>query len=477
MQIVAWTLFWPELNSKNRLIFHIYRYIILILSLQVSTYYFPSILTWCVFILSTIEYTRNANNSWVLKLYFTFILGLFIRQKFIVHSDIDFTPNSIIYNLLRTTIYFSSIIFDRLTIKRFGYGSYISLFAYPILLAGSLEILSSIDQLGLYGHISTFFFDIPELNILVGSSGFAFFIGLISSSISQRKHFRLVPHILSKLHIRIIIVYVALAFSINYIVFKSTKTIKVSQIAEFPKLDITNESFKSDIYIITRQLKSFDLDYFSKVSNITKSFITFYYLNNCANSSSDNILDCDQILNVVTPSGEVKTRKVAKFTKKMIPFRLLLKDMLVSDSHFGNIGFIVGREMVKPEYFLSKDVAILITFGGDEYMERLNIPYLTRKIVSLMSSATRIHASQYSNSFAVDLRGKRIYTMKNNETENTFYEPKEIKITKNYLRFNGLRFLISEYIVFLSFLYVIFINILPMKYVRNLAFNCNYHVS
>ena len=58
----------------------------------------------------------------------------------------------------------------------------------------------------------------------------------------------------------------------NYIVFKSTKTIKVSQIAEFPKLDITNESFKSDIYIITRQLKSFDLDYFSKVSNITFSF-------------------------------------------------------------------------------------------------------------------------------------------------------------------------------------------------------------
>ena len=402
---------------------------------------------------------------------------MFIRQKFIVHSNIDLTLNSIIYNLLRTTIYFSAIIFDRLTIKRFGIGSYISLFAFPILLAGSLEILSSIDQLGLYGHISTFFFDIPELNILVGPSGFAIFIGLISSSISQRRHFRVVPHILSKLHVRLIITFIAFAFSINYIACKSTKTIKISHVTDFPKLDITKDNFKSDIYIIVPQLKEYDLEYFKNVSNITKSFITFYYLDNCMNSTYGNATDCDQILNVVTPSGELRTRKATKFTKKMIPFRLLLKDMLITDSQFGQIGFIVGREMVKPEYFLSKDVAILVTFGGDEYMEKSQIPYLTRKIVSLMTGATRIHASQYSDSFAVDLRGKRMYTVKINESVNTFYEPKEIKITKNYLRFNGMRFLVAEYIVVLSFLYIIFINILPMRYVHNLTFLGNHPIS
>ena len=330
--------------------------------------------------------------------------------------------------------------------------------------------MSSIDQLGLYVQISTFFFDIPKFNILLGPSGFAFFIGLITSSISQRRHFRVVPHILTKLHIRLLIFFAVLAFSINYIVCKATKTIKVSHVTNLPMLNITSENFKADVYIITQQLKEFDLEYLTKVSNVTKSLIAFYYLENCVNKSSKKILDCDQILNVVTPTGEIKTRKATKFTKKMIPFRLLLKDMLVIESHLGDIGFIVGREMVKPEYFLSKDVAILITFGGDEYMEKLKIPYLTRKIVSLMASATRIHASQHSDSFAVDLRGKRIYTMKNNETDTTFYEPKEIKITKNYLKFNGLRFLIAQYVVFFSFIYVICINILPMKYVRNLPF-------
>lgn len=470
MQIFAWTLFWPALNSKNCLLFHIYRHIFFIVGLQITTFFCPSILTWCLFLLSIIEYTRNANNDMVLKLYFTFILGLFIRQKYLAHVEIDLTPSSIIYNLLRTTIYFSAIIFDRLTIKRFGIGSYVSLFAYPILLAGSLEILSSIDHLGLYGHISTFCFDIPELNILIGPSGFAIFIGLISSSISQRRHFRVVPHILSKLHVRLILIIIALAFSINYFVCKSTKAIKVSQVHAFPKLDVTKENFKSDIYIIIPQLKDFDLEYFTKVSKTTNSFICFYYLTDCLNISSDITRDCNQILNVVTPSGELKTRNVTRFTKKMIPFQLLLKDMLVVDSQFGQIGFIVGREIVKPEYFSSKDVTILVTFGGDEYMERSKIPYYTRKIMSLMTGATRIHASQYDDSFAVDLKGKRIYIMKSNETYDTFSEPKEIKITKNYLRFNGIRFLIAEYIVFLSFIYIILINILPMRYVHNLPF-------
>lgn len=461
MGLLSWTFFWPNLNSKTRIFFHIYRHLLFIISIQLATLLFPSVFMWIAFLLSLIEYTRSVSNKSIFALFLTTLYSLYVRNKFLLHLEVDLSMNAIIYDLLKVIIYFIPLIFDRLTVKRFGVASSLSAFAFPILLSGSLEILTSIDRFGLFAHISSFCADLPEINVLIGPTGYIMFIGLVVSYISQRHHSRVVPYSLTSIHVRIIIVVLIIAYSVNFFISRSSNLLTICQINDI-STDY-KEQLRGDINIIVPLLEDFSFNTFISLASATNSIIAFHF-----NGYLDNKKTVGHILTVVTPSGHLQSRSIKPFKKKLNPFRFL-KDMLTVDTEYGTIGFIIDHEMLKPEYFTSKDVTILVTFGGDKKMEEYKIPYFTRKTVSLMTGATRIHASEYSTSFAVDPRGKKLYAYNNTQIAE-LSKIQEISIAKNYLRMNGIRFLIADYVVLVAYIYIIVINILPMRKVQNLPF-------
>ncbi|OHT15732.1 hypothetical protein TRFO_13902 [Tritrichomonas foetus] len=479
MGVLNWTLFWPE-ASKKKILFHIYRHSIIILLTFLSIYLFPSMVTFYFLFLSGIEYSRNARYHNIFVLYATFTFAVwFTGNLFLpdISSSSVTSPKIIVTDLLRSIIHFSAIVFDRLTVKRFGISSFIATISFPILLAGSSQILCSMDHLGLGTHISAFCSDYPELTFiplrLLGPSGLVMLVAFIASYTSQWRHTRVVPRYMSTLLFRVLAIIVFAVYSYQYFSPKTSKFVNVSFIYDNSKVNenVFNKTANLFIFVnpfnhtfFTNTENEQNNHEFSNIDEFTNFLIEKSQKNNQIFTFSHFDDENNQFLNVISENGELRSRQIPKMSKKIIPARLFLKDMLTIESEFGRLGFIVGREMFQQDYLTSKDVDLLVTYGGNEYDEKLRLPLRTAKLVSQMIATTRIHGSSYFVSYGVNSNGKFIFS---SQTE--IEEVIKLKVSKNTTVFNNIRFLLIENLILFLFFFMIFINLVPMRYVSNMS--------
>ena len=468
MGILTWTFFWPE-SSKKKPFFHIYRHLIIVFLSILAIYFLPSILTFFLLVLSSIEYTRNARYKPLFVFFITFSVSICICSELFIPKFATHKPRMIVYDLLRSTVLFLVGVFDRLTVKRFGASSFIATISFPVLAAGCSELLSSFDRLGIATHVSSFCEDYPEVTFIpqrfLGPAGLIMTIAFLANSVAQWHRTRVVPRYVTSVAFRTISVILFIFYSYQYFRHKDVQFMNISLIYNID--DIARINKTTDLFVVVNPLIVNKTNQLIELSKKRSAIIAFSFYDMKENESFDiNTYEnnATQYLSVVSSNGKVLSREIKKDFKEIIPVRIFLKDMLVLNTENRRIGFIVGREMYKPEYFTAKDIDLLVTFGNSLYDEECMLSLRTAKIVSQMIGATRIHGSLYM-SYGMNSNGKLIFMTKDQNSD-----PISLKVTRNPFFWNGIRFLIIGYIIIIISILIVLINLLPMRYVNDIIF-------
>jgi uncharacterized membrane protein YgcG len=125
--------------------------------------------------------------------------------------------------------------------------------------------------------------------------------------------------------------------------------------------------------------------------------------------------------------------------------------------------------MFLPDFFTSKDVDLLITFGGTEFDERWKLPMQAARITNQMTGATRFHVSEYDQTFAVGGDGAIQFVDQRNG-ESPISRTYRINVVKNWWKWNGRRFLFTEIVVLLGFGGVCMLNVMSKKSAMDCVF-------
>jgi len=465
MSLLSWILFWPDSNNRMFL-FHVFRHICIICLLSLATSINPSVFTIYLVLLTMIEYSRRCSTPNLIFFFITFTFGCwfagYINMPFVLKS----APKTVIYDFLRSIFLLLAIIIDRLTSKRFGFTSHVTAVFFPIIIAGCAEILSVIDHLGITTHLTAFCNDFPDFTFLpLRLLGPGFVIMLVAFLVSYTSRWRVTranPKAISFFAFQFLPVSILFVFLYKFITKKDSVLANIGVINNYNTSNIFEHLNRIpstiNFVVIVLPLINMNASIHNSIQiiSVQKNIYVIYSVQTGNNS----------FIYSSTPNG-LFFREIIGYQKSRIPMRILLRDMLVFDSPFGRIGAISGREMFYPEYICSKDVDLMITFGGQSYDEGCNLAHRSARMISQITGATRFHASSYDITYAINGEGEFLY--KDFPTIETFpIRSFNIPIKKNRVQYSGYRIIAFGIITNILFGFVILYNIIPMKYIYNI---------
>jgi hypothetical protein len=212
----------------------------------------------------------------------------------------------------------------------------------------------------------------------------------------------------------------------------------------------------ADLFVVVDRMDRNETQAFINLSETKSAMVAFSF------ESSNSTF-----LSVSLPNGTVASRKVTGLEKRIAPIRLFLRDLLVIDSKFGRIGFIVAREMFQSEFFTARDVDFLVTFGGYRSDEKNKLARRTARMVSQITGAGRLHAGHHYQTFAVGSDGVFQFQDEKDVSTKTASKAYRVKVSENVWHFVGIRVLLCGYVVTVAFLVAIGLNLVSMKAATN----------
>lgn len=452
MSFTSYVIFWPKTGNRSFL-FHFVRCFFLLLLALILLDIYPSMFSLYIFILSLIEYTRRCSRRALFLLYIIINSSMYLCEKVFFS---DFRNRSFSNDLLRSTYFFTGLVLDRITCKRFSLASYVALFSFPVILTAYSEILSIIDNFGYAAHMSSFCTDFPDLTFIIlkflGPGGVCFFVSFLAGYTSNWRITRVSVKMLSILLFQILPFCIIVIYVIKFYQNKEVHKIKVA-------LMFNNDS---------KTINYDDINHYSSKSNLIVFGYTLSINHNKINEMMKNITVPIIIYNneynngyfiYVLKRGNITKHQVIRQQKTIFPILSSFIDMPTLDINGARIGVLADRESYYSRNFASVDVDMMITLCSPKYDEKLRVPVRTSRLITQTTGAARLHVSRYSDTFYMNNEGyfQLIDTYVN---ESRVYQ---LLYTKNMLKFVSFRTVFLHWLAFIPLLIVILLDFLPMS--------------
>lgn len=359
-------------------------------------------------------------------------------------------------------MYVMAVVFDRLTTKRFGIVSNITLFSFPIFLTCSAEFIAVIDHLGTSIHVSSFCNTFSDFTFLplrfIGPSGVAFAVGFFASYTSMWRVARYLGRRKFRIHMRVFPIIIVAVVVFNFFFVRSETPAKAVVIENFNNTDV------SKIRKLIKKVKSnpefiiIDMPITGDISLLlslkSNSLLTFCHSSNKTDT-----------LYVVTSNGTTQFPLV-HHQKSKVPFLYKMQEILVLNTTLGRTAFLVGRDILFAEFFASQPVDMIISFGASEYDEKAGLMTRVGSIISSTTGAYHFHTSGYSKTYLFKGNGHLAFTANPDKKEVREFN---IYASENKILIGG-----NKLIFFAFFFHVlgslgIILNFLPYLYVRNIT--------
>lgn len=459
MGFLNWILFWSD-TYHNSILYHIIRQSAIIGLFVVAVLIFPTTVSMYLLTLSIIEYTRKCSGMYLIILYcfFVFVTWFtgFLYQPFEDQSH----PRITILDLLRGMIYVMAVAFDRLTTKRFGIVSNITLLAFPTFLVCSSEFISVIDQFGISIHVAAFCNYFPDVSFLplrlVGPNGLAFCVGFLASYTSMWRVARHLARRRFRLHIRWIPIVIGGVVISNFIFARTENTQHISVIQNFDQTNIKKVYDQIKSISNSTPFILVDLPLIGDVTKLlsikSKSLITF-----CATKNGSDTL-------YVLDNGKSIEFPLYHHQKSKVPFLYKMRDVLVVNTTLGRTAFLVGRDVLFAEFFASQDFDLIISYGGSEYDEKAQLMQRTGPVISSSTGAYHFHASAFANTYLIRGNGHTIFSSTPTKEDVRVFD---ISSNGNRVFQNKFKFIFFAYFFHVIGSLWILLNFIPYYYVRN----------
>ena len=462
MGVLSWVLFWPETREKS-VVFHVFRHLCIVMMVLLATRVHPSFFTVYLALVCLIEYSRRSKLSGLLGLYFTITFALCLLGVLNGHFMSAASPRALVADFLGSISLYAVVALDHLTVKRFGIASLISTLSFPLLTAGSCEFLGVMDPCGIAHHLSVLCDDYPAFTLplfrLFGSGGAIFFVAFLAAYTSHWRVMKLVPRLLSVLLFQVLPILVMVMAVTRYFIPQNKWFVDIGLVMNTSKFLAQSSIPHRDMYVVMEAASNNITESFVRMATAVGSVVAFRYA-----------LGNDTYVAVALPNSTVQYSRVSDYRKRILPIRFRLEEMLVINSRMGRIGFLVGREMFKPEYFTSHDVDLLVTFGGVARDEQSGVAKRSARMISQMTGAYMLHASSIFQCFALNSDGTYQFVDYVNEADNSEVRDYSIKLTRNSWKWNGIRFISCGLVNMFAFICIILLNVLPMREVSNILF-------
>jgi hypothetical protein len=455
MGVLAWILFNPD-EQSHTLIFHIFRQAVIFSFILLSTFINPSLFTITLMLVSLIEYSRHCRSRGLISLYFVVVFGFwfsaFLRSPYHPH----FALKPLFSLLFKGAVGYMAVVFDHLTVRRFGFRGKVAMTVFPFLAAGSAQFVSVLDHFGLCAHLSSFCNDYPDFTLLFlrifGPAGPTFLVAFFASYISSWRVTRFLPRFVSVILFQFLpsmIIFVSIVQYFGKPPHCFLRTAVVHETQEFVQF---SKFPSSDLFVVAAILPSNATDALLSIARETSALCAFAYRDR--NQTT---------LAVALPNGSVVSRLVSEFEKPVTPWRLGLKELLVIQTAWGRIGFICGGEMYRPEFFAASDTDLLVTFGSPRFDEMSDLVRRSAQMISEMTGAARFHASANYEDFAVTADGIFQFRDQADGTEKAPVKEYRVKIANNLWKWSGRRLLVVEYFVIVGFFAGLALNLVPKQ--------------
>jgi hypothetical protein len=454
MGVLTWILFHPPKQSRT-LLFDIFRQAVIIGFVVLSTFINPSLFTVTLMLVSLIEYSRHCRSNGLVSLYCVLTFAFWFAAYLHHPAPPDFTVRSLFFLFFKSAVGYLAIIFDHLTVRRFGFTGKVASVVFPLLAAGSAQFVGVLDQYGLCAHLSAFCTDYPDFTLLLfrllGPAGPTLLVAFLASYISSWRSTRFLPQFISVILFKILPVTIICVSIIQSVARPPHHFLRVAVV---PTLSTFNNISGSQVnlFVLPGVLSPNCTNSLLRLASLQSTLIAFAYE---ANGQTT--------LAVALPDGTNVTRTVTVFEKRIAPVRIVLKDLLVVTTPLGRIGFIYGREMYKPDFFAARDVDLLVTFGSPEFDEGCSLARRSARMVSEMIGAARFHASSKHETFAVSSDGIFQFRDEAQGKETAAVQNYRVKVTKNLWKWSGRRLLWVEYFVAIGFFAMIGLNMIPKQ--------------
>jgi hypothetical protein len=463
MQAVTWVLFWPETRDRS-ILFHLFRQGCIFFFIFFALCVHRSLFSVFLMLFSLIEYSRRAQFQALFGLYFTIVAAsVFSSYSSAPYVPSDVPARSILWFFIRGLVFFVAIVFDHLTAKRFGITSIVATIAFPILVAGAFAVLIVLDPLGIAIHLSSLCPDYPDFTFLFrlfGPTGTTFLLAFFSAHALRWRITRLVNRVMVTLILEILtvlVVGIALYRWFCPASFTFMNAIVVCKSADF----LRSKPGKADLIVVNQPIpepyNGPQPQRFVDLAKTTGAVVVFAYGNHS-----------ETWLSVISPDDDFVWRRKTSPASTTFP-RIFLKDITSVKWQGRTIGVCYGREMLGPEFFTSKDMDLLVTFGGSDWDEGAGLPMRAARMTTQMTGASRLHVSAFGQSFAMTGDGGLQFVDDRRDVELVSREYR-VKVVSNWWKWNGGRFLIAEWVMIGSFVGLCLLNVVSKKAAMNFVY-------